>query len=258
MQNTVFLFFVFLCSVAGYSQTESSQNQFLSVSLTGIYFNKLQIYDKIGFEVLSKRLPTGEFGVTYTNLFRKTNGIQFNFNTGIFPINIGHDIKTPANSIFNTGPYKEDYVNLYASNNVYIQVYSSIGIMAVKQFSIFENKRTLDFNYGVSFFKMWNETREFGFTSIYEIDDNNSNVELFKAFLVDSVSNEFLASLRLELKSRYKFTKNSISYGIVLNYSPFTILEGWYNLANLNTPSKGKLKQKMNYLGFNISYDLNN
>lgn len=233
------------------------KKSFFSIEINPFFTSKVK-YDNQGANLArSKHLFCGEVGIGFTREINDNWYWQSSLNIGLMPFNFNFEFDAPENSIFQTGPYKDDYKTLEFnwSEYYYIQVYSSLDAVFSRKIHTFKNNAEFLLGAGIRIFAFFVDDYEYEYTSTWEIDENNSDVRLFYAHINDTISNRLKVSLLLEatylktLKNKHKF-KTSIFF----NYSPFKNVEGYYRFSNLGFQSYGTFRQNLTYLGLRLNY----
>lgn len=228
----------------------------LRVSITGALYDNLEL-NNVGQQLLkSKTCVSGEAIVSFYQHIIHGFGLNFGFGLSIAPFNYNFNFESPPGSIFQTGPYKEDYKYLSGSQTTYIQ---DLYIFPISVQKIIPIKKTKNLYYNLELgIKMNIKTAfpyEISSNNIYVIDDS-TEVNLLDFYLYDTGKRNFISYfLKIGI---LKVTKkdNSLNYNLVFHYSPQNIGSGWYRFYELNFDSYGTVNQNINYIGIEFKYGL--
>ncbi len=233
--------------------TYKSQIKF---SLTACVYDNIQM-DWFDVKILkSNPMPSGEVSISYYNCIKNGYGFNIGLGMGLAPLNLNFKFNPPQNSVFQTGPHKEDYKTLDYNHNEYVQEFYTLPLSFQKTFYSKKNNAIscfieagLKLNYKVAY--------PYSITggSVYGIDDT-TEARLFQ-FTLRNTPHRTIVSYFFKYGWQKLLKKqNTFQYGFVLHYSPSKIGAGSYEFSNLPYYSYGNVFQNINYIGFEVIYGL--
>jgi len=220
------------------------------------------IYDNLKFDNTGEKLikslpmPGGELTLSYFNYLKNGYGLNVGLGITVAPYMTYFKFNAPPNSIFQTGPYKEDYQILENASFSYIQDIFTLPVSIQKTFAAKHDKIKLSFidigfklNYKIAFpYSIVNG-------GTYGINDT-TEAKLFR-FSLKNTPDRIIISyfVKYEWQKLLK-DQNTFQYNFVLHYSPTKIGKGTYEFFNMPNQSYGTVAQNINFIGFEIAYGL--
>lgn len=236
----------------------SFQRDYFSVNIQPFLSSKFQFQHNGSNLLQSKHLLSGEIGIGYKRQLNRKWICYSSINIGLLPYNFTFNFESPKNSIFQTGPFKEDYTRLDFnwSEYSYIRLYSTIDLLFSRQiYSNSRNNNQFFIGGGLKTFVFFIDEFQYEYSSTWYIDETNPNVNLFYADINDTTSNRVKFSVQAEVSYIRALNKGrEISTTLLFNYSPFKNVEGYYYFSNLGFASSGTFKQSLTYLGVRLNY----
>lgn len=242
------------------AQSDSIKNNLIyksqiKFSLTACVYDNLQ-YDCFDVKILKSRpLPSGEISISYYNYIKNGFGLNIGLGFGLAPFNYNYKFNPPQNSIFQSGPYKDDYKTISNDWYEFIQEFYTLPFSVNKTICTKRQNKLrfieagLKLNYKVAF----PYTTKSG--HVFQIDDT-TEARLFQ-FTLRNTSHRTIVSYFFKYGWQKILKKqNTFQYGFVLHYSPSKIGAGSYEFSNLPYYSYGNVFQNINYIGFEVVYGL--
>lgn len=249
------------CQISNdFSKVDSiKQYDYFSINIQPFLSNKFQFQNNGADLLQSKYLLSGELGFGYRQQFKEKWFFYSSINLGLLPYNLTFNFEAPKNSIFQTGPFKEDYSQLDFnwSEYSYIRLYSTLDLLFSRQLfsKSTKNNNLILFGGGLKTFVFFVDEFEYEYSSTWYIDETNPSVNLFYANIKDTNTNRIKLSVQAELSYLKKLNNGrEISTALLFNYSPFVNVEGYYTFSNLGFSSSGIIKQTLIYTGFRFNY----
>lgn len=253
---TLLLFSPFLLSAQiDTLKSEMIFNNQLRFSLSANLYDNFRL-DNSGVKHL-KSLPclSGELFISYYQHLVNDFGFTIGAGFGIAPYNYYYRIEAPENSIYQTGPYKEDYKYLYDYDFLYIQDLYTFSFSFSKIFNTKKKDKLKNLEVGIKLNNKVAYPYSINTWHTYGIDDS-TEVDLFE-FSLENSGKRNLFSYFIKLGNiNLNKQGNSLNYNIVLHYSPQKIGIGTYKFYELGYDSFGKVQQNINYIGFEFAYGL--
>lgn len=233
------------------------RSDYISIDLNAIVSSPFS-FDNSGADLVqSKYLWSGELGMGYERKLNENWRWHSSLTVGLMPYNLNFNIDAPANSIFQTGPYKDDYKTLDFnwSEYDYIRLYASLDATVSRKIATLKSGGEFALGAGLRAFMCFVNEFEYEYSSTWYIDDTNPEVQLFYANVFDTSSNRLSGAVLLEA-SFLKQLKHDRIFKTTLSfsYSPFKSIRGYYYFSNLGFPSSGTLSQTMTYASLRFSY----
>lgn len=227
----------------------------LSIEFNPMLVSKLK-FDNIGEQLIeSKNLLSAEFGIGYQQFFHSNWRVKGSLLFGNQPYNMSFLFAAPENSVFQTGPYKEDYHILDFEVSEYdpIRLYTSAELLFSK---VFKQKNNLSYliGGGIKLTYFFINYYDFYYYSHYYIDQNNPNTQLFFANVIDDKDNNIFGSFLFSNTLERKLKEHAISLSLCLAYSPFKAMNGTYYFSNLGLDSYGSFFQRFSTISLRFSY----
>lgn len=239
------------------ADSSKAKKNYLSIEINPFLSSKVK-YDNKGESLIkSKHLLCGEIGIGFTRDINNNWYWQSSFNFGLMPFNFNFEFEAPENSIFQTGPYKDDYKILESnwSQYEYFRTYASLDAVFSRKICTLKNGDEFLVGAGIRVFAFFVDDYEWEYFHSFEIDENNPDVQLFYAHINDTISNQLKVSLICEAIYLKTLRNNhKIKTSIFFNYSPFKNVEGYYIFTNLGYESSGSFRQNLTYLGLRLNY----
>jgi hypothetical protein len=239
-----------------YGQTSVKKSS-LAVEMSPMITSSLKISADEVRLLQSKRLFSGEFGLGFEHQISSKWRFRSSLAFGLLPYDFHYDFAPPANSIFQTGPFKEDYTRLDINftEYAYIRTYSSIDARWSRKVYATKSGNEWSIGTGLRLFVFLVNTFEYYYYSNYYIDDAHPNVPLFTATIIDSSFNRLNASFLVESSFTKELkNKRKLTTSLCFSYSPFNSFNGTYAFSNLGYASSGTIRQRPSYLSLKCSY----
>lgn len=226
-----------------------------SIEFNPMLVSKLK-FDNSGEQLIeSKNLFSAELGIGYQQYLNSKWRIKGSLLFGSQPFNMRFSFAAPENSVFQTGPFKEDYriLDFEVSEYDVIRLFTSTELLLSKEVKQ-KNNLTYLIGGGIKLTYFFINYYDFSYYSHYYIDQNNPYTQLFFANVIDEKDNNIYGSLLFFNTLERKLNGHAVSLSLCLAYSPFKSLNGTYYFSNLGLNSYGSFFQRLSSISLRFSY----